>query len=121
MNCDDGKQTLPRGACQGQAPVCARASPTLGCQPSRGNLLSWCHQRGKDEGFWGSCKRDFLWEGGREQGLVMQCGRGSCIAPPGRGAAAPELLPSRLRPRRPAASLAPNRSVSKGGKKGDKP
>lgn len=117
MNCDDEKQTLPRGACWGQAPVCASVSPTRGCQRSGGNLLSWCHRRGKDGGFWGNCKRDFHWEGGRELALVMQCSQGSRIAPPGRGATAPELLPSPLRPWRPAASPAPNRSVSKGEKR----
>lgn len=52
MNCDAGKQTLPRGVCRGPAPVCASVGPTLGCQQLGGNLLSWCHQRGKDRGVW---------------------------------------------------------------------
>ena len=59
MNCDDGKQTLPCGVCWGQAPVCASVSPTLGCQRSGGNLLSWCHRRGKDGGFWAVANRIF--------------------------------------------------------------
>lgn len=72
MNCDDGKQTLPRGIYRGQAPACASVSPTLGCQRSGGNLLSWCHWRGKDGGSWGNFNCDFCWEGGREGGSGVE-------------------------------------------------